>query len=63
MEDESNYRETDHTVRGIPKESADSLRDLTELGLQRTKQDQDYILRVEPRADGLYDFVVLKRVN
>lgn len=63
-EDTSNYRETEQSVRGLPSiEQAESLRELTERALKRNGQDADYILHIGIRGDGLYDLIVLKRVN
>lgn len=63
-EDESNYRETNQSVRGLlTYAQADSLRELTERGLKQRKQDEDYCLRIDERPDGLFDLLVLKRVN
>lgn len=63
-EDQSNYRETDESVRGLPTyEQAVSIRELTERGLTERKQGEDYYLRIDERADGLFDLIVLKRIN
>lgn len=62
--DDSNYRETDQSVRGLRSyEQADSLRELTERSLANHKQGEDHRVSVEERADGLFDMIVLKRVN
>ncbi len=62
--DESNYRETQDSVRGLrTRAQAESLRGLTERDLKNTGKDEDHILRVEERSDGLFDLVVLARVN
>ena len=54
----------DKTVRGLrTRAQADSLRELTERGLLRKGRGEDFRLSVEERADGLFDLVVLKRVN
>ena len=64
MADESNYRETDQSVRGLQtRAQAESLRELTERGLRERRQDEDYCLRISERPDGLFDLLVLKRVN
>lgn len=64
MGNDSNYRETDQSVRGLRTQAqADSIRELTERSLKKTRQDEDHLLRVEQRADGLFDLIVLKRVN
>jgi hypothetical protein len=61
---DSNYRETDQSVRGLRTyEQAESLRELTERALTKRKQDADYCLRIDERSDGLFDLIVLKRVN
>lgn len=61
--EQSNYAETDQSVRGLPTfAAAQSLCELTERGLKRS-EGEDYILRVCERPDGLFDLVVLKRVN
>lgn len=62
--DSSNYRETNQSVRGLATvDQAESLRELTERGLRRARVADDYILRVDPRPDGLFDLLVLRRVN
>lgn len=54
----------DKTVRGLrTRAQADSLRDLTERGLRQKGREEDFRLNVEERTDGLFDLVVLKRVN
>jgi len=59
--EQSNYAETEQSVRDLPTlEAAKSLLDLMERDL---KQDEDRILRISERADGLFDLIVLKRVN
>ena len=63
-EDNSNYRETDQSVRGLRTfQQAESIRELTERGLKKRRQDEDYCLRITQRTDGLFDLLVLKRVN
>jgi hypothetical protein len=62
-EDLSNYRETDQSVRGLTLEAAESIRELTERALKKNGQDADHRLMIDTRADGLYDLIVLKRVN
>jgi hypothetical protein len=64
MSDESNYRETDKSVRGLhSRAQAESIKALTERSLAHVHQDADHLLRVEERADGLFDLIVLKRFN
>lgn len=64
MADDSNYRETEQSVRGLRTyEQANSIRELTERQLKRNRQDEDYCLRIDERADGLFDLLVLRRVN
>lgn len=61
-EADSNYRETDDSIRGVEnRASADALRDLVECNLKL--RQQDHIVRVEERQDGTFDVVVLVRVN
>jgi hypothetical protein len=61
-EDLSNYQVTSQSVRGLRTlDQAESLRELTERALRRS--GDDYLLRVDPRPDGLYDLLVLRRVN
>lgn len=60
--DESNYAETEQSVRSLPTYAvAKSLLELTERGLKR--HGGDHILRIEEREDGLFDLVVLARIN
>lgn len=64
MSEESNYRETDKSVRGLrTRAQAESIKALTERSLANAHQDADHVLRVEERTDGLFDLVVLKRFN
>ena len=52
-DDDSNYRETEQSVRGLKTyEQADSIRELTERALKRDRQDEDHLLRIDERADG-----------
>lgn len=63
-DDDSNYRETEQSVRGLKTyEQADSIRELTERTLKRNRQDEDHLLRIDERSDGLFDLLVLRRVN
>lgn len=63
-EDDSNYRETDQSVHGLRSYAqADSIKELTERGLRQRRQDADYLLRIVEQPDGLFDLIVLKRVN
>lgn len=63
-EDQSNYRETDQSVYGLKTiEQAESIRELTQRGIDERKQTEDYCVRVDTRPDGLFDVIVLKRVN
>jgi len=59
----SNYRETDKTRRALPRESATALYELTLHMLKKQRREADFILRVEERPDGLFDLIVLERVN
>jgi len=62
IDEQSNYAETDQSVRDLPSlAAAQSLLDLMERGLKRG-QGADYILRICER-DGIFDLIVLKRVN
>jgi hypothetical protein len=64
MEDDGNYRETDKSVRGLRTfAQADSIRELTERALRQNRQDEDHLLRIDERADGLFDLLVFIRVN
>jgi len=59
--EQSNYAETEESIRGLPDfVTAKSLSDLME---RDVKQDEDRILRINEREDGLFDLIVLKRVN
>lgn len=63
VDEQSNYAETDQSVRGLLSfAAAKSLLDLTERCLKRG-QGEDYILRICEQPDGLFDLIVLKRVN
>lgn len=63
LTEQSNYAETEQSVRNLPTlAAAQSIRDLTERGLTRGEHE-DYILRISERPDGLFDLIVLKRVN
>ena len=64
MENDSDFRETDQSVRGLKTlAQAESIRELTERALDQNKQGVDHRLRIDQRADGLFDLLVFKRVN
>lgn len=62
---DSNYREDDDlSVRGLQTiEQAESIRELLQRGIDQDKQGEDYCLRVDTRDDGMFDLIVLKRIN
>ncbi len=63
-EDQSNYRETDQSVRGLRTyQQADSIRELTQRGLDARKQGDNFSMRIDERPDGLFDLLVFQRVN
>jgi len=60
----SGYRETEQSVRGLRTfAQAKSISELTQRSLKATKISDDYVVRIEERPDGLFDMVVLRRVN
>lgn len=60
-----NYRETDESVRGLATYAqAQALLELMLHKFEQQKIAEDCLLRVdERRLDGLFDVIVLKRVN
>jgi hypothetical protein len=63
-EDDSNFQETNQTVRGIRgKATAESLLALTQRSIDKMRDPEDYRVRLEEQPDGRFDMVVMKRVN
>lgn len=64
LRDRGDYRETDESVRGLPSyQQAKAIHDLTLHDLEKRQVDQDHLVRLESRDDGLFDVIVLRRVN